>query len=218
MRAYERLVADDGYEVLLFPLEYMYMSQDEGGDYSHQGTLSMDFLGWGANGRVYQCDYYAPCTCTLILKNYNGGNITYSNGLGGPFVPTTIKLIGDNYITANDSYGLGVYSTGVNFIGDGTLTISSKLAIIGFDSNSQNRNPVLADTVNTIKITAGNAKEENTEEVIEDTTDDDTNVEVVTDEDKHDWELVLVMFFCSGLIIAALLFIILILLVKNNKK
>lgn len=165
-----------------------------------------------SNGTAY------PENGVLVLKNYNGGNITYSNGLGGPFVPTTIKLIGDNYITANDSYGLGVYSTGVNFIGDGTLTISSKLAIIGFDSNSQNRNPVLADTVNTIKITAGNAKEENTKEVIEDTTDDDTNVEVVTDEDKHDWELVLIMFFCSGLIIAALLFIILILLVKNNKK
>lgn len=165
-----------------------------------------------SNGTAY------PENGVLVLKNYNGGNITYSNGLGGPFVPTTIKLIGDNYITANDSYGLGVYSTGVNFIGDGTLTITSKLAIIGFDSNSQNRNPVLADTVNTIKITAGNAKEENTKEVIEDTTDDDTNVEVVTDEDKHDWELVLIMFFCSGLIIAALLFIILILLVKNNKK
>ena len=72
MRAYERLVADDGYEVLLFPLEYMYMSQDEGGDYSHQGTLSMDFLGWGENGRVYQCEYYAPCTCSLVLKNYAG--------------------------------------------------------------------------------------------------------------------------------------------------
>ena len=165
-----------------------------------------------SNGTAY------PENGVLVLKNYNGGNISYSNGLGGPFVPTTIKLIGDNYITANDSYGLGVYSTGVNFIGDGTLTITSKLAIIGFDSNSQNRNPVLADTVNTIKITAGNAKEEITEEVIEDTTDDDTNVEVVTDEDKHDWELVLIMFFCSGLIIAALLFIILILLVKNNKK
>lgn len=165
-----------------------------------------------SNGTAY------PENGVLVLKNYNGGNITYSNGLGGPFVPTTIKLIGDNYITANDSYGLGVYSTGVNFIGDGTLTITSKLAIIGFDSNSQNRNPVLADTVNTIKITAGNAKEENTEEVIEDTTDDDTNVEVVTDEDKHDWELVLIMFFCSGLIIAALLLIIGILLVKNNKK
>ena len=66
MIAYERLVANDGYEVLLFPLEYMYMSQDEGGDYSHLYTYSIDFLGWGANGRVYHCQYYAPCTCRCV--------------------------------------------------------------------------------------------------------------------------------------------------------
>lgn len=66
MRAYERLVADDDYEVMLFPMEYMYMSQDEGGDYSHLYTYSIDLLGWGANGRVYHCPYYAPCTCRCV--------------------------------------------------------------------------------------------------------------------------------------------------------
>ena len=66
MIAYERLVASDGYEVMLFPLEYLYMSQDEGGDYSHLYTYSIDLLGWGANGRVYQCPYYAPCTCRCV--------------------------------------------------------------------------------------------------------------------------------------------------------
>ena len=66
MIANEKLVASDGYEVMLFPLEYMYMSQDEGGNYSHAGTLQIDFLGWGANGRVYQCPYYAPCSCQCV--------------------------------------------------------------------------------------------------------------------------------------------------------
>ena len=66
MRAGERLVAPDGYEVMLFPLEYMNASQEEGGGYSHAGTLQMDFLGWGAGGRVYQCPYYAPCSCTCV--------------------------------------------------------------------------------------------------------------------------------------------------------
>ena len=56
MIAHQRLVATDGYEVCLFPLSYLNMSQDEGGDYSHAGTLCIDFLGWGANGRVYNCD------------------------------------------------------------------------------------------------------------------------------------------------------------------
>lgn len=72
MRAYERLVADDGYEVLLFPLEYMYISQDEGGSYSHQGTYNMDFLGWGANGRILNCSYYAPCSCKLVYQSTTG--------------------------------------------------------------------------------------------------------------------------------------------------
>ena len=66
MTAGETMVASDGYEVMLFPLEYMYMSQDEGGGYSHAGTLQIDFLGWDANGRVYQCPYYAPCSCTCV--------------------------------------------------------------------------------------------------------------------------------------------------------
>ena len=66
MTAGETMVASDGYEVMLFPLDYMYMSQDEGGGYSHAGTYQIDFLGWDANGRVYQCPYYAPCSCTCV--------------------------------------------------------------------------------------------------------------------------------------------------------
>lgn len=71
MRAGQRLVADDGYEIMLFPLEYMYMSQDEGGDYSHLYTYSIDLLGWGANGRVYHCPYYAPCSCKCVNVSTN---------------------------------------------------------------------------------------------------------------------------------------------------
>lgn len=66
MKAGEKLKASDGKEVMLFPLEYLYMKQDEGGNYSHAGTLSIDLAGWGPNGRVYRCPYYAPCTCKLV--------------------------------------------------------------------------------------------------------------------------------------------------------
>ena len=66
MLANQRMVADDGKEVMLFPLEYINISQPEGGSYSHAGTLQIDFLGWGANGRVYNCPYYAPCTCKCV--------------------------------------------------------------------------------------------------------------------------------------------------------
>ena len=71
MRAGQRLIADDGYEVMLFPMEYLYMSQDEGGDYSHLYTYSIDLLGWGANGRIYHCPYYAPCTCRCVNVSAN---------------------------------------------------------------------------------------------------------------------------------------------------
>lgn len=74
MRAGQKLVAPDGYEVCLFPLSYLMMSQDEGGDYSHAGTLCVDFLGWGANGRIYDCPYYAPCTCKLVNSTIDPGN------------------------------------------------------------------------------------------------------------------------------------------------
>lgn len=66
MIANQRLVAPDGYEVCLFPLEYMYITQGENGQYSHQGTLNIDFQGYGANGRILQCPYYAPVSCTCV--------------------------------------------------------------------------------------------------------------------------------------------------------
>ena len=76
MTAGERLIAQDGYEVALFPLPYLYMSQDEGGDYSHIGTYNIDFLGWDSNGRVYQAPIYAPCTMKVVYTglSYAGGN------------------------------------------------------------------------------------------------------------------------------------------------
>ena len=81
MVANEKLVAADGYEVMLFPLPFLYMSQDEGGDYSHAGTLAMDFLGWSGNGRVYRAPYYAPVSCTCIASTESANRIWQSNNL-----------------------------------------------------------------------------------------------------------------------------------------
>lgn len=75
MLANQKMVANDGKEVMLFPLPYIYISQGEGGSYSHQGTLNIDFLGWGANGRVYKAPIYAPCSCRCVANidvNANG--------------------------------------------------------------------------------------------------------------------------------------------------
>lgn len=77
MVANERLVASDGKEVMLFPLPYMYISQGENGQYSHQGTLNIDFVGYDANGVVLQAPMYAPCTCrcVAIWDTYNNGRV-----------------------------------------------------------------------------------------------------------------------------------------------
>lgn len=78
MRAGERLIdANNEKEVLLFPLEYLYMSQDEGGSYSHLYTYSIDLLGWGANGRKLKCPYYAPCT--LVCKQVSSGSVVWES-------------------------------------------------------------------------------------------------------------------------------------------
>lgn len=66
MLAHQTMIAGDGTEVCLFPFEYLYMSQDEGGDVSHQGTYNIDLLGWSANGRVLNCPFYAPCTLRCV--------------------------------------------------------------------------------------------------------------------------------------------------------
>ena len=79
MRAGEKLKTNDGTEVMLFPLEYMNISQDEYGTTSHNGILAMDFLGWGDSGRIYRCPYYAPCSCTCVASTEEANRIWQSN-------------------------------------------------------------------------------------------------------------------------------------------
>lgn len=76
----EKLTASDGLEVCLFPFSYLYMSQDEGGDYSHQNTYNIDFLGWGANGRVLKCPFYAPVSleCVAIWDSSSNNRVYQS--------------------------------------------------------------------------------------------------------------------------------------------
>ena len=77
MRAGERLVADDGYEVMLFPLPYIYITQGENGSYSHSGILAIDFVGWNGSRQVYRAPLYAPCSCRCVatIDSYNNGRI-----------------------------------------------------------------------------------------------------------------------------------------------
>lgn len=71
MLANQKMVASDGLEVALFPLPYLFMTQDEGGDFSHVGTYNIDFQGWSASGRVYKAPIYAPCTVKCVDLSYD---------------------------------------------------------------------------------------------------------------------------------------------------
>lgn len=62
----------DGNEVALFPMEYLYMSQGE-----HQ-LYALDFLGWNANGRVYNCPCYAPFSCRVTYTGNDHNMICQS--------------------------------------------------------------------------------------------------------------------------------------------
>lgn len=75
MRAGQTLRDSDGYQVALFPLEYMNISQGEGGSYSHSGSYAIDFLGWNANGRVYNCPCYAPVDLKCVYASSNSYRI-----------------------------------------------------------------------------------------------------------------------------------------------
>lgn len=78
MLAGQTLRASDGYEVALFPLEYMSISQGElmPVGWSHYNVYNIDFRGWNANGRVYNCPIYAPCTMKVVAywSTYEGGH------------------------------------------------------------------------------------------------------------------------------------------------
>ena len=78
MLANQTLVAEDGHEVALFPMPYLYMTQDEGGDYSHTGTYNIDFVGYNGSAVITQAPVYAPVTMrlTTTLLTYSGGNGT----------------------------------------------------------------------------------------------------------------------------------------------
>ena len=106
------MVGTDGKEVMLFPLPYMYISQGENESFSHAGILAIDFLGWDANGRVYEAPMYAPCSCTCVatIDAYNKGRVFESNDVvhtpnGLQYVTfmcfhdnNPIALVGDSFV------------------------------------------------------------------------------------------------------------------------
>lgn len=78
MLAGETLVANDGYEVALFPMPFMYITQGEmmpDTSWSHYNVYNMDFQGYGTQGRIYTAPLYAPFTMKVVaLWDYSGSH------------------------------------------------------------------------------------------------------------------------------------------------
>lgn len=106
MYAGQKLVAADGYEVALFPMADMYLTQGEHGSVSHD--LAMDFQGWSNGQRVYQCPYYAPFSCTCVRAGGSGENYriftsdTPVHCADGGFSVLTFVVMHDNNPIANE--------------------------------------------------------------------------------------------------------------------
>lgn len=148
MRANERLVASDGYEVLLFPLEYMNISQDEYGSYSHSGILAIDFLGWGLSGRILRCPYYAPCSSTCLTTTEDNNRIWQSNNRvhladGTVDYVTWVQAHDNNPLpigtVLNQGDLLGHTGTAGNVTGDHVHFNFAKGVYDGWDSTQGNR-------------------------------------------------------------------------------
>lgn len=165
----------------------------------------------------------------LVLDNYNGPKIEYYSSLGNP-TKSQMELIGDNYITNETGYGVLSFVTGINFIGDGTLTIKSKMPFVSTDAERQATTYFLDNNeVTTIKIVVGD--NDNKEVVDESTEEDNQKVEEIQkneSENKDDSlmpidkkeeknDLMTIALFVSSCISVLCLIIIVVLILKNNK-
>ena len=134
----------------------------------------------GSTTKISDGTAYAEGT-TLVLNNYNGGNISYFF-MTHPLTQIRIKLIGDNYIDESNSYGLLIPKNGIEFIGDGTLTIKSMHSFATVNDwtkyNLKEEEILLGDNVSTIKISVGDNDTENN-----DTTNND---EISSDTENND--------------------------------
>lgn len=77
MLAGDRLTNDSGNEVCLFPLSYMYITTAR--DPAEHQVLALDFLGWGPNGRVYNCPAYAPYSGLIVYAGNDHNEIFWSD-------------------------------------------------------------------------------------------------------------------------------------------
>lgn len=149
MLALHQYVGSNGKQNVVFPLEFMYMTQPEGGSYSHAGTYAMDFQGMSSpSTRQYRCPYYAPCDLQMVAisdsssHGYVYTSINEVNFIDGTTGYFTILVAHDNtsYSVGRrvaQGYELGKTGTYGNVTGDHVHIEVKKGQYEGLTQNSQ---------------------------------------------------------------------------------
>lgn len=114
MRALETLYDDQGYQVSLFPLQELYISQGDTGTVSHDFSryYATDCVGYINGSRVLRCPCYAPCDIQLIWKDSTECCAMWKSVNRVHLADGSISYIGiivyhDNDIQNNTYYSIG---------------------------------------------------------------------------------------------------------------
>lgn len=128
MRVGQTMYDSNGYQVALFPLQQLYVSQGDTGTYSHDFSryYATDCLGYINGNRVYRCPCYAPCDIELIWKDSTECCAMWKSRQKVHLADGSISYIGiiiyhDNDIQNNTYYSIGtIKGQGEEFCKTGT--------------------------------------------------------------------------------------------------
>lgn len=88
------MVAQDGHEVMLFPATRLYMTQDEGGNYSHLYTKNIDIVSWNPTTQEYKKGpLYAPCSCRCVAIWDSNSNNRVFQSLDKVWTPSGLSIV-----------------------------------------------------------------------------------------------------------------------------
>lgn len=109
MLANHTYIGSNGKQNAVFPLEIMYLTQGEGGSYSHAGTYAMDFQGmYNPSTRRYRCPYYAPCNMRLVaIADSSSHGYVYTSENEVNFIDGTTGYLTMLVAHDNTSYSVG---------------------------------------------------------------------------------------------------------------
>lgn len=109
MLANRNYIGQNGKQNVVFPLEFMYLTQGELSTGTHKGMYAMDFQGmYNASTRRYRCPYYAPVDLELVAIADNASHAyVYTSLSEVNFIDGTLDYFTILVAHDDDSYSVG---------------------------------------------------------------------------------------------------------------